>query len=166
MPGSVQLVHPGRTGDAANVFPLVQALGAFDNGLFAHTPDEQVSLGIHKNGFAQGVCPEIVVGNAAQAGLNAPKNDGQAGKGPPGKVGIDQARAVGARPCLAARCIGIVVPLFAKSRVVRQQRIKRTGAHSGKQARAAHDEQIVCIFPTGLGHNAGTEAVVDQPAGQ
>ena len=29
-----------------------------------------------------------------------------------------------------------------------------------------HDEQIVSIFPAGLGHNAGTEAVVDQPAGQ
>ena len=144
----------------------MQPLGVLKGGVFAHTPDEQVGFGVHKNGFAQGVCPKVIVGHPAQAGLYAAKGQGQAGKSPAGQVGIDKAGPVGSRPGFAAGGIGIVMPFFAKGCVMGQQRIQRACADAGEKARPAHNQQVIGLVPAGLGHNARAKAVVDEPAGQ
>ena len=164
--GLLQLVQPRCAGYAAQIFSGVQPLGAFQGGAFAHAPDEQVGLGVHKNGLAQRVCPEVVMAHAPQAALDAAKHKGQAGKSPARQIGVYQAGPVGARARLTARGVGVIMALFAKGRVVGQQGIQRSGTDASEQARSAHDQQVVGIFPARLGHNACAIAVVDQPAGQ
>ena len=164
--GLLQLVQPRRAGYAAQIFTGVQPLGAFQGGAFAHAPDKQVGLGVHKNGLAKRVRPEVVMAHAPQAALDAAQNQRQTGKGPAGQVGVYQTGPVGARARLAARGVGVVMALFAKGRVVGQQGIQRASADASEQAWPAHDQKIIGVFPARLGHNARAVAVVDQPARQ
>ena len=72
--GDVVLVHlgqPGRAVDAVQALAFGQTAGAFQHGQLAHAVDEQVGLGIQQDGAAQAVGPEIIMGGAAQRGLDA-----------------------------------------------------------------------------------------------
>ena len=160
----VELVHPGSSGNAAQILPLAQALGAFQRGPFSHAPDEQIGLGVHKDGLTQGVCPKIVMRNATQAGFNAAQNYRQTGKSPARQIGVNQTGAVGARTSFSARRVCVIMPLFAKGRVVSQQGIQRASADPDKKARPAHDQKVISVFPSRLRHNARSESVVDKPA--
>ena len=173
----VQFVKPGRAGNSgqhvraralvpALIPVLIQAAGTFQNSALAHAPDQQVSLGVHKNGAAQGVGPEIVMTDPPQGGFNAAQHQGQAGKGPARQVGVYQAGPVGPRARLAAGGVGIVMAFFTKGRVMGQQGVQGSGADAREQAGPPHGQQVVGAVPAGLGHQAGAEAVMDQPARQ
>ena len=167
--GDVVLVHlgqPGRAVDAVQALAFGQTAGAFQHGQLAHAVDEQVGLGIQQDGAAQAVGPEIIMGGAAQRGLDAAQDHRQAGEGLTGQVGIDQTGAVGTRTGLAAGGVGIVVALFAEGRVVGQHGVQRAGADAHEKPGTAHDQQVVGRLPAGLGHDAHTEAVGHQPAAQ
>ncbi len=167
--GDVVLVHlgqPGRAVDAVQALAFGQTAGAFQHGQLAHAVDEQVGLGIQQDGAAQAVGPKIIMGGAAQRGLDAAQDHRQAGEGLTGQVGIDQTGAVGPGTGLAAGGVGIVVALFAEGRVVGQHGVQRAGADAHEKPGTAHDQQVVGRLPAGLGHDAHTEAVGHQPAAQ
>ena len=167
--GDVVLVHlgqPGRAVDAVQALAFGQTAGAFQDGQLAHAVDEQVGLGVQQDGAAQAVGPEIVMGGAAQRGLDAAQDHRQAGEGLTGQVGIDQTGAVGTRAGLAAGGVGIIVALFAEGRVVGQHGVQRARADAHEKPGTAHDQQVVGRLPAGLGHDAHAETVGHQPAAQ
>ena len=72
--GDVVLVYlgqPSRAVDAVQALAFGQTAGAFQHGQLAHAVDEQVGLGIQQDGAAQAVGPKIIMGGAAQRGLDA-----------------------------------------------------------------------------------------------
>ncbi len=167
--GDVVLVHfgqPGRAVDAVQALAFGQTAGAFQHGQLAHAVDEQVGLGVQQDGAAQAVGPEIVMGGAAQRGLDAAQDHRQAGEGLTGQVGIDQTGAVGTRAGLAAGGVGIIVALFAEGRVVGQHGVQRARADAREKPGTAHDQQVIGRLPAGLGHDAHAETVGHQPAAQ
>ena len=167
--GDVVLVNfgqPGRAVDAVQALAFGQTTGAFQHGQLAHAVDEQVGLGVQQDGTAQAVGPEIVMGGAAQRGLDAAQDHRQAGECLTGQVGIDQTGAVGTRTGPAAGGVGIVMALFAEGRVVGQHGVQRARADAHEKPGTAHDQQVVGRLPAGLGHDAHAEAVGHQPAAQ
>lgn len=82
--------------------PGGQPGGNLQGGGLPHAVSEDIRLGIKKDGAAHLVLPVIVVGKAAQAGLQPADDDGDVPEGLPRPVGVDRCRVVGPQAGLPA----------------------------------------------------------------
>ena len=103
------LIHRGATGQ-----PGDDLLG----GQLAHAIGENVCLRVKENGAANLVLPVVVVGKAAQRGLQAADDDGNVAKGFPHPVGVDHRGVVGTQSSFPAGRVGVVVTAFPGGGIV------------------------------------------------
>ena len=70
----------GRITEAANTVRIVALFkggSQFNHGPLRHTVQEEIRLGIQKDGTTHGIGPVIIMGNAAEAGFDAAENNRQ-----------------------------------------------------------------------------------------
>ena len=80
----------------------VERLGDLDDGVLAHAVADDVGAGVQQDRALEAVGPIVVVGEAAQARLDAAEDDGRVLVGATDEVAIDHAGMVGAQAHLAA----------------------------------------------------------------
>ena len=146
--------NAGGAADAFQWFVGVQTAGDFDHGKFAHAVDKQIRLGVQKDGTAEGVRPEVVMGRLAKRGLDAAENDRQAGEGGFGEIRIDDGGAVGAFSRDTARRAGIVAPFLAEGCVMAEEGVHGACAEAAEKAWAAHSFDVVWGVPSRLVNDA------------
>ena len=174
--------HAGRAGNPGqsrrNFFPgqdiggihkvrragRIQTAGDIQYRGFPHAVHDQIQPGVRQKRLAQAVRPEVIMADAPQGRLYAPRNDRQTGKGPAHQRGVHAHRPVRTRSGSAARRVGVVMPLFAERRIVSQHGVHRTRRHADKQTWTPHAHDIIRRVPAGLGHNAHPVPVRLQPA--
>jgi hypothetical protein len=81
----------------------VEAPGDLPDGALAHAEDQQIGLAVHQDRAAHLVRPVVVVGDAAQRGLDAAEDDRHVAEGLATALGVDHRGAVGALAGVAAR---------------------------------------------------------------
>ena len=152
----------GGAADAVQRFVGVQTAGDFDHGEFAHAVDEQIGLGVQKDGTAEGVRPEVVMGCLTKRGLDAAENDRQAGEGGFGEIRIDDGGAVGALSRDAAGRACVVAPFLAEGRVMAEEGVHGACAKAAEEPRAAHPLDVVRRVPSWLVDDADLVAFAFQ----
>ena len=100
---------------------------------FAVPIDEKVSLGIHQDRAAHLVRPVVVMGDSAQAGLDATQHDGNLLVGFPAALGIHRHAAIGPFVRLTPRRVGIIGADLAVGGVAVDHGIHVAAGHSEKQ---------------------------------
>ncbi len=86
-----------------------QESGQLPGGPLPHAIGQDVRLGVKEDGAAHLVLPVVVVGEAAQAGLQAADDDGDVPKDLPDLVGVDNGGPVGPQAGPIARGVGVVM---------------------------------------------------------
>ena len=155
-------VDEGEVGDGKT---RGQGIGDLHDGALPHAVGHKVGPGIHEDGSLQRVRPVVVVGQAPQAGLDAPQDDGRLLEGAADEVGIDHGRVVRAPARFAARAVGVFVAVLLVHRVVVHHGIHVAGGHEEAQARLAEDGHAFRVVPIGLGDDAHLVAVGFQHPG-
>lgn len=86
----------------------VERVGDLDDRVFAHAVDEEVGARVEQYRALELVLPVVVVGQAAQACLDATDNDGSVLERLTDKVAVDRDGTIGTAPLLAAGGIASV----------------------------------------------------------
>ena len=87
--------HDARSADPGQVFAVLEAAGDLDGLELARAVDQDVGARIEQKAAPDFVLPVIVMGEAAQRGLDPAEDDGDAGEKMPDLVGIDEDGPVG-----------------------------------------------------------------------
>ncbi len=127
-----------------------QAGGNLHRGLFAHAVGENVRLGVKEDGAAHLVLPVVVVGEAAQAGLQPADDDGDVPEGLPHPVGVDDGGVVGAQAGLPPGGVGVVVAALPGGGVVGHHGVDVARRDEHPQPGAAQGREGVGAVPVGL----------------
>ena len=146
-------------GDLIDGQSRVERVGDLDNCVLAHAVDEDVGARVEQYRALELVLPVIVVGQAAQARLDATDNDGDILKRLADKVAVDRDGSVGAVTLLAAGGIGVGVAAVLGHRIVVDHRVHVTGADEKAQARLAEHADAGGVGPVGLADDAHFVAV-------
>ena len=131
----------------------------------AHAVDQQIRLGVKEDGAAHLVVPVVVVGEAAQTGLQSADDDGGAGEGLPGPVGVDDGGPVGPQTHLVAGTVGVGGAALLGGGVVGHHGVDVAAADHHAVAGFAHGAEGVGAVPVGLCQNGYAEALVLQHPG-
>src|SRR5690606_16091116 len=126
-------------GSAADAGHLIQgftcgdAVGDVDDGPLGVAVEQDVGAGIDQHGFADLVAPVIVLGDAAQAGLDAADDDGYMVVGFAAALAVDDHRAVGAFAGRGVGRVGVVVADAQVGGVAVDQRVHVAAGHTEEQ---------------------------------
>lgn len=152
-------VADGGYGDAGG-----QLGGDFGHLLFAHAVDEEVGLAVHQDGAANGVGPVVVVGEAAQAGLDAADDEGDVLPQLTDAAGVDEGGPLGAQAGAAAGGVIVIIAVFLGGGVFVEHRVEVAGGHQHAQAGLAQPLEVDGGAPVGLGDDAHPPATLLQEA--
>ncbi len=159
------LAGPQPIGHAADVtqltdrLPRRQPLDDVHQRALAHAEDQQIGLGVQEDRAADLVTPEIVVGQAAEAGLDAAGDDRHASVRLPRPLAIGQGGPVRPAAGLPAGAIGVVVADLAGGRVVVQHRVHVAGTDGEAEPGPAERPPGVARMPVGLAEDRHAEAL-------
>jgi len=157
----------GGATDIAHIAQLLAGggtLGDLDQGALGVAEQEDVGLGIDQGGLAHLVAPVVVLGDAAQTGLDAADHDLHTGVGFAAALRVDGDGAVGALVRRAVRGVGVVGAGFAISRVAVDHRIHIAGSDAEEEARPTQRLEGFGTVPGRLGDDAHAQALRFQKA--
>ena len=142
--------HAADVAQLADRFAGRQAPDDLDQRALAHAVDQQVGLGVHQNRTPHLVAPVIVVGQAAEAGLDAAGNDRHAPERLAGPLAVGQRGSIGPQTRLAVGAVGVVVADLAGGRIAIEHRVHVAGAHGEADPRPAEGPPRFAGAPVGL----------------
>ena len=152
-------------GDLLDRQPCVKCFGELDDGAFPHAVDDKVRARIKQDGALQAVLPVIVVGEAAQARLNAAQDDGRVLEGAADEVAVHDGRMVGARAHAAAGRVGVGATAVLAHAVVVDHGVHVARRDEEGKPRLAERRDACGVAPVGLGDEAHPVPVrLEQPA--
>src|SRR5690606_25494502 len=135
------------------------AVGHFHDGALGIAVQQQVGLGVHQDGAAHLVLPVVVVGDAAQRGLDAAHDEGHVGVGFLAALRIDQRGAIGPLAAFAAGRVGVVTADLAIGGVAVDHGIHVARGHAVEQIGLAQRLEGVGAVPLGLRDDAHAKAL-------
>src|SRR5690606_3849446 len=97
-----------HVGDAVHRLPGGDAVRHLDDGALGVAVQQQVALAVEHDGAANLVAPVVVVGDAAQAALDAAEHDRHVGEGLAAALAVDDGGAVGPGAAGVAGRVGVV----------------------------------------------------------
>ena len=127
--------------------------GDLPGGGLPHAVGEKVRLGIEEDGAAHLVFPVVVVGEAAQAGLQPTDDDGDVAEHLPHPVGVDDSGPVGAQARLPAGRVGVIVAALFRRRIVGHHGVQVPAGDQHPQPGASQGGEGLRPPPVGLGEN-------------
>ncbi len=137
--------HESGTAQIANVadfFALGQAVRDLDDGPLGIAENQQIGLRIGQHGTTNLVRPVVVVGNAAQAGLDRADDDRHPGIGLPATLGVNGDRTIRSFVRLGVGRIGVVGADLAVSRIAVDHRVHVAGGNTVEQVGLAELAEI------------------------
>ena len=146
-------------GDLFHRRPGGQPGGNLQGGRLPHAIGEDIRLGVKENGPAHLVLPIVVVGKAAQAGLQPADDNRDAAIRLPDPVGIDDGGPVGPQAGPAAGGVGVVVPALFGGGVVGYHGVDVSRADEHAQPGTAQRGERVRAAPVWLGQNSHPPAL-------
>ena len=146
-------------GDLVDGQSRVERVGDLDNRVLAHAVDEDVGARVEQYRALELVLPVVVVGQAAQACLDAADDDGGVLERLADEVAVDRDGTIGAVPLLATGGIGIGVAAVLCHRIVVDHGVHVAGADQKAQARLAEHRDAGGIGPVGLADDSYLVAV-------
>lgn len=146
-------------GDLIDGQPRIERVGDLDNRVLAHAVDEDVSARVEQYRALELVLPVVVVGQAAQACLDAADDDGSVLKRLADEVAVDRDGTIGTAPLFATRGIGVGVAAVLGHRIVVDHGVHVAGADEKAQARLAKHGDAGGVGPVGLADDAHLVAV-------
>ncbi len=150
--------------DLARVLARGHAMRQLHQGPFGITEQQDVRARIQQHGAPDLVLPVVVVGNAAQAGLDPAGDDRHILVRLAGTLGVNDDRAVGTPAVHIPRRIGVVGTDLPLGRVVVDHRIHVPGGHAEKQVGPAQCAEWLGRRPVRLGENTHPEPLrLQQP---
>ena len=105
-------------GDLIDGQSRVERVGDLDNRVLAHAVDEDVGARVEQHRALELVLPVVVVGQAAQARLDAADDDGGVLERLADEVAVDRDSSVGTVPLLATGSVGVGVAAVLGHRIV------------------------------------------------
>ena len=139
--------------------PRVERVGDLDDRVLAHTVDEDVGARVEQYRALELVLPVVVVGQAAQARLDAADDDGGVLERLADEVAVDRDSSVGTAPLLAAGGIGVGVAAVLGHRIVVDHGVHVAGTDQKAQARLTEHSDAGGVGPVGLADDAHLVAV-------
>ena len=128
----------------------IERVGDLDDRMLAHAVDEDVGARVEQYRALELVLPVVVVGQAAQACLDAADDDGSVLERLADEVAIDRDGSVGTAPLLAAGGVGVGVAAVLGHRIVVDHGVHVAGADEKAQARLAEHRDAGGVGPVGL----------------
>jgi hypothetical protein len=129
--------------------------GDVDNGFFGHAVGQDVGPGVKKDGAAHGIRPEIIMGDAPQAGLDSAEDDGSGRlEMPPDQVGIGDHGPVGTTVVDAPGGEIIAAPPLSGGRVIGDHGIHAPAGHPPEQLRLPQPGDVAAVAYVRLGDDA------------
>ena len=154
-----------HVGDLVHGQAGVQGVGDLHHCMLAHAVDQKVRAGVEKDGALEFIRPVIVVGQAAQARLDASDDEGRVLVDAANQVAVDRDRVVGTRASDAAGGVGVRVPAVLGDRVVVDHGVHVAGGREKAQARLAQDLDACGVAPVGLADDAHAVTVCLEHSG-
>jgi hypothetical protein len=154
-----------QVADALDRFARLEALRQLPDRPLAHAEDEQVGLAVEQDRAPHRVRPVVVVGDAAQRGLDAAEDDGHVAVGFARAVGVDDGGAIGAHAAPAAGRILVLAAVLLLRRQAVEHRVHVAGRDAEEEARFAETAEVVDGAPVGLRDDADLEAAPLEEAG-
>ena len=149
-------------GDLPNRRPLGQQGSDLRHGPLAHAVDQDVGLGIEEDGAADLVLPVVVVGEAAEGGLQTADDDGDVPINFSDLIGVDDGGPVGAIPRPVAGGVGIVVAALPGGGVMGHHGVDVAAVDEDPVSGLAEDGEGLVLLPVGLGQDAHPVALILQ----
>jgi len=146
-------------GDLCHRLAPRQPVRDLDQRALGVAVEQHIALGIDHDRAPHLVAPVIVVGDAAQAGLDAAQHDGHLFVGLAAALAIDDGGAVWALAAHVAGGVGVVGADFAIGRVAVDHRIHVTRRHAPKQIGLPQRLEGLGAVPIGLGDDAHPKAL-------
>ena len=133
--------------NSGQVLAVRQAAGDLDGLELARAVDQNISARIDEEAPPDLALPVIVVGEAAERGLDPAQDDGNAGKERPDLVGVNQDGPVGhAGPIGRMLVLG---PRPLERRIIDKHAVDGAGREAEKEARRPEPFEIRVAFPVG-----------------
>ena len=143
-----------QVANVANTFAASQSACQFDGHFLAHAVGDHIGRRIAKQALLQLVAPIIVVGNAAQRGLDASEDDGHIGIKFLQNFSIYDGGVFGAHVVTTVGTIGIFGAQTACGGVFVHHRVHASRGDAEEQSRAPEFLEVTKItMPVGLGHD-------------
>ena len=139
--------------------------GNLSGGALPHAVHQQVRLTVQQDAPAHLVLPVVIVGEPPQGGLQPADDDGQALKGLPRPVGVDNHRPVRPQAPSIPWGIGVVVAAFSGGGVVGHHRINVSPGNQHPQPGAAQGGERGGAVPVRLGQDGHPVPLRLQQAG-
>ena len=146
-------------GDLVDEQARVERVGDLDDRVLTHAVDEDVGARVEQYRALELVLPVVVVGQAAQACLDAADDDGGVLERLADEVAVDRDGAIGSVSLFTARGVGIGVATMLGHRVVVDHGVHVAGADEKAQARFAEHRDAGGVGPVGLADDAHFVAV-------
>ncbi len=146
-------------GDLVDGQSRVERVGDLDNRVLAHAVDEDVGARVEQYRALELVLPVVVVGQTAQARLDAADDDGSVLERLADEVAIDRDGSVGTVPLFAAGGVGVGVAAVLGHRIVVDHGVHVAGTDEKAQARLAEHRDAGGIGPVGLADDTHLVAV-------
>ena len=146
-------------GDLVDGQPRVERVGDLDDRVLAHAVDEDVGARVEQYRALELVLPVVVVGQTAQARLDAADDDGNVLERLADEVAVDRDGTIGTAPLLATRGIGVGVAAVLGHRIVVDHGVHVAGADEKAQARLAEHGDAGGVGPVGLADDTHLVAV-------
>ena len=147
------LLHRGAGGEAGQ---------DLHRGPLPHAIGQDVRLGVKEDGAAHLVLPVVIVGEAAQAGLQAADDDGDVPKDLPRPVGVHHSGVVGPQPRTPTGGVGVVVAALLGGGVVGHHGVQVAGGDHHRQPGPSQGGEGRRTAPVGLGQDGHPIALVLQ----
>ena len=152
-------------GDVGDVQTAVQGVSYFYDAPLAHAVKQQVRLGVQQQRALHAVGPVVVVGQTAEAGLNAAHHNGLVGIGPADVVAVDGGGVVRPLSDDAAGSKGVRFPALFGHGVVVDHRVHVAAHHQKGQTGFPQGLDAGGVLPVWLGDDAYLIARVLQHPG-
>jgi len=149
--------------DRRRRLPGCQGLGELDHAPVRHAVEQVVGLGVEEDRAAHPVVPGVVMGNAAQAGLDPTQHQRRGSfEMLADQVGVGKHRPVRSASVLPARGVVIGFAALARGGAVGNHGIDRAASDAPEQRGFAETGDVVLRLEIGLGNDSDPEAVPDQ----
>jgi hypothetical protein len=148
-----------HVGDVFDLVAIGQALSHFDDGALGVAVEQNIGAGIDQDRVTHAVLPVIVVGDAAQGGLDTAEDDRHMLVGFLAALAVHQAGAIRALAGQATGGVGVVGADFLVGGVAVDHRVHVAGRDAEEQVGLAELHKVVFAGPVGLGNDAHAKAL-------
>ena len=163
--GFAEIDGTTHVADLADGHALIQELCDATEDVLAHTVGQNVGAAVHQDGAAHLIVPVVVVGEAAERGLQAADDDGHVAVGLADAIAVHDGGAVGAVSHLATRRVVVVGALALGGGVVGHHGVDVARRYQKAQTRSAVLLEGFGAPVIGLGQNGHAEALGLQHTG-